>query len=120
MPKFLYTVILLACGLWYWFYGIITQTSPDSTTQIVKFLVVTGFALTFTLSIPIYFLIRRKNPEFSNIRFQYRKALKWAGVISSGVIAYLALRAFDVATIINTLLLLVFYAMILLQLRGRR
>ncbi len=77
-------------------------------------------ALMTTLSLPIYFYFHAKAPTFSNLRFLYRKSIKWSTYLAFGVVLYMGLRAFDLDNIVNVSLFLIMYVLMYLQLRSKR
>jgi len=125
MPKFLYTIIFLMVTFWtllvrHWF---LVDPLPDGITDsnaILIFLLLLFLALITTLSVPIYYFFHKKAPTFSNLRFLYRKSLKWSTFFSFGIVLFLGLRAFNLDTIINIFLFLVTYVLMFLQLRSSR
>jgi hypothetical protein len=120
MPKFLYTVILAAVGLWVLVGSTMINTRPDSTGRILYFLLLVCLAVTLSVSIPVYLYFFKKAPTFTNLRFLYRKGIKWGLYVGSLTAMFLGLRAFNLATTLNLALLAIFYVMIFLQFRGQR
>lgn len=125
MPKFLYTIVFLAAIFWtllvrQFFFVDPFIESALNVDAVLIFILLLFLALNTTLSLPIYFFFHIKAPTFSNLRFLYRKALKWSTFLSFGVCFYLGLRVFDLDTIINVFLFLVTYVLIFLQLRSSR
>ena len=120
MPKFLYTVFLATILSCIYVWNILVNTKPESTTQIVMFLITLGLAVGLVLSIIIYFLLLNRSPNFTNLKYLYRKSLKIGLVISSGVTLYLGLRAASLDNILNTILLVGIYIVILSNLFRRR
>jgi len=125
MPKFLYTILFLMITFWtllmkHWF---LVDPIPEGKTDVnavLIFLLLLFLALITTLSIPIYYFFHKKAPTFSNLRYLYRKSLKWSTFFSFGVVLYMGLRAFNLDTAINTFLFLVMYILMFLQLRSSR
>lgn len=120
MPKFLYTILILSVLLWWGLIKIFTTKAPDSPQIILVSVGLLFLALTLTFSIPIYFYFYKKVPNFTNLKFVYRKSFRWSGVFSLFITGVLALRAFNLATPINLTLFLILCAMIVLYLRGKR
>jgi hypothetical protein len=120
MPKFIYTIIVLTLLSWLGFYRYISTTEPESLFRIITFLLIAFIALTLTISLPIYFYQHAKVPAFSNLKFLYRRGLKWSAYFSFGIVFLAALWIFDLANIINVALFIILYVLIFTQLRGRR
>jgi hypothetical protein len=120
MPKFIYTVTLLGSLFWWILIKILTTQPPNSTRIILLFLVLLLFTISLTLSLPIFFYLRKKSPDFTNIRFMYRKAFKMSWVYSFFLVGFLGLRAFDLASPFNITLFLILCVMIVLQRRKIR
>lgn len=120
MPKFLYTIIALAIISWVYWVNLLTQSAPDSRVKIVQFLISLGIALSFTLSLAVFVILIKKSPNFTNMKYLYRKSLKISVTIASGIILYLGLRAYSLANILNTLLLLGIYVIVLSNTLRRR
>ncbi|MFC1756218.1 hypothetical protein ACFLZK_02385 [Patescibacteria group bacterium] len=125
MPKFLYTILFLMVTFWtllvrHWF---LVDPLPDGARDInaiLIFLLLLFLALITTLSLPIYYFFHKQAPTFSNLRFLYRKSLKWSTFFSFGFVLYLGLRAFNLDTTINIFLFLVMYVLMFLQMRSTR
>lgn len=120
MPKFIYTILFIVFGLWYWVFSYVSSESPDTYTRILMFLVLVFVALALTLSIPLYYYLHKKASTFSNLRFLFRKAVKWGFYFSFGIVFFLGLRAFYLDTFINVVLFLIMYVLVLLQLTSKR
>ena len=101
MPKFLYTVLVFAALLWWALLRILVDRAPDNTWVILLFLIVLFITLTLTLSLPFYIFFHRKAPEFANLRFLYRKSLKWSSLTGFLITGVLGLRAFNLGTLLN-------------------
>ena len=125
MPKFLYTIILLAIifgtllARQIFLVNPLPEGNMDVNATLIFFLLLFLTANTL-LSLPIYFILHARAPTFSNLRFLYRKALRWSTFLSFGAVFYLGLVAFKLNTIINVFLFLVMYVLIFLQLRSSR
>jgi len=120
MPKFLYTIIFLSTLFWVLFARNAYVTQPDSLDTILIFLLLLFLALLSTLSLPIYFYFHAKAPTFSNLRFLYRKSIKWSTYLAFGVVLYMGLRAFSLDNIVNIALFLIMYVLAFLQMRSTR
>jgi hypothetical protein len=120
MPKFLYTIIVLSTVFWALFVRHVYYTEPDSLERVLIFLLLLFLALMSTLSLPIYFYFHAKAPTFSNLRFLYRKSIKWSTYIALGVVFYLGLDAFNLDNIVNVTLFLIVYILAFLQMRTKR
>ena len=120
MPRFLYTIVLAAVGFWILVGNVLLNTRPDSTAKILYFLLLFFAATALTTSIPAYFLFLKKAPNFTNLRFLYRKAIKWGVFVGSLISIFLGLRAFGLGSTLNLALLLILYVMIFLQFRKSR
>lgn len=126
MPSFLYTIFILVGGLWFWFYYYLTNNSPVDfdnkllIKNVIFMLVLLFLALSVTFSVPVYFYLHKKAPTFTNLRFLYRKSLKWGGFFGFGIAFLLGLRVFELDNIINVALFLFLYFLIFSQLRSKR
>lgn len=120
MPKFLYTIILGTIISGVYFANLLLNTSPESTSRIFLFLAVLGIFLTLLLSLIFYFVLKNESPNFSNLRYIYRKAFKIGVILSSGIVLYLGLKAFELATVLNVILLISIYAIFLSNILRRR
>lgn len=119
MPKFLYTVIFLNIISWgTWAYRLI-NTKPDSTFNILIFLATFFTSLSLTLSLPIYLYFHKKAPNFTNVRFLYRKSLKWSLFFSSGILLLLTLKAFGVMNTLNAGLLIIIYITVFMHFKKK-
>lgn len=120
MPKFIYTIILLSLLSWLELYHYISHTAPDTLYKIVFFLFILFVALALTFSLPIYLIFHVRVPSFSNLKYLYRRSLKWALFLSFGVSFSAALWIFNLANLVNLALFVILYALVFMQLRGRR
>lgn len=94
MPNFMYTIIFLSGLGWFGLYKILISKTPETNFNIILFLGAFFFAVSFTLSIPIYFILINKFNRFVNTKKVYRRALKWGLVISFLITTILTIRAF--------------------------
>jgi hypothetical protein len=120
MPKFFYSVILmliLTCGELVF---LVLKGSPDTYPSIFMFLFTLFVALGFLLSIPFYFLLKRKTPEFTNVNLLYRKGLKYGMFVAFGLIGLAFLRAFRILSLLNIGLFMLLYLGIFYQLKSKR
>ena len=120
MPGFLYTVILadlISWGLFTWF---IIYVKPDSTRNIIFFLLLFLICLSLLVSIPLYFCFQKKARSFKDERKIYRKSLKWSLFNSLVITSFLALRAFKLFNLINVVLLGIFFISLLIYIKNRR
>ncbi len=102
MPSFLWTIVFFCIFLWSCFGYILVWLAPTSFSTIIGFLGVFFLATSFTLSLPLFFLIRAKSYHaVTNTRTIYRRALAWGGFGSFGVTGLFTLRAFDIFNILN-------------------
>lgn len=121
MPGFMYTIILFSSVMWYITFSYLRSNDPeDGFLTVLIFLILFLVTLTATLSIPAYFIVQSKAPNFSNLRFMFRKGLRWAFYLSFGITFYLGMAAFKLNNIINTVLFLLLYILTFFQLRTRR
>lgn len=120
MPTFMYTVIFASIMLWAFLYRFMGTVAPDGFSNIFTFLALLFLAVSLTLSMPIYFYLQAKAPTFSNLRYLYRKSLRWSMFLALGPVFYLGLRAFNLDNLINTILYFVLYLLVFLQLRTKR
>ena len=109
VPKFLYTIIGITILFWYLWIKKLLDSKPNSQLNIATFLIILFVALALTLSLILYFYFHKKAKNFSNLRFLYRKGLKWGTFFSFGIVGYLAMRAFNIDTLLNTGLFLTLY-----------
>jgi len=117
MPKFLYTIIVLALILWIWCIRVLSTVPPDSLTNILQFLISFFMALALTLSIPAYFFFYKKAPTFTNLKQLYRRSLKWSVFLAFGFTAVVGLKAFGSLTPLNLLLFVILYYAMFAQLK---
>ncbi|MFC1622094.1 hypothetical protein ACFL13_01780 [Patescibacteria group bacterium] len=120
MPKFLYTILFLAFISWYAFISYTLGYSPDGLFRILTFLLLIFLSLSLTFSIPFYYLFHKRAPTFTNLKFLYRKGLRWGGFLSFGIVAILGFRAFDLFNPVNLGLFVLLYFLVFLQIKGKR
>lgn len=120
MPKFLYTIIFLSLLFWGLFVRHVYNTPPTSLDAVLIFHMLLFLALMLTLSLPIYFYFHLRAPTFSNLRFIYRKSIKWSTYIAFGAVSFLILRAFGLDNIVNLSLFAIMYVLAFLQMRTKR
>lgn len=120
MPKFLYTIIVLSILFWALFGRHVYLTEPNTLDNVLIFHLLLFLALMLTLSLPIYFYFHAKAPTFSNLRFLYRKSIKWSTYLAFGVVVFMILRAFRLDNIVNISLFLIMYVLAFLQMRSTR
>ena len=113
MPKFIYTILIIDAVVW----GIVAKfmfgSKPDSAVNFSVFLILFLVALTLTFSMPIYFYLYRKSPTFTNLRFIFRKSLKYGFYIGLCVCLILVLKFLHILTVLNAVLFLVLYFSVL-------
>lgn len=105
----MYTVLLATTFLWYGIYRVLTQQTPESTSIVLLFLGLLFFAIILTLSIPLYFILLKKAPRFTELREIYRKSIKISGYISLGIIILLGLNILELLNIITLALFTMLY-----------
>lgn len=120
MHKFIYTILIICLALWGLFAYILFNVSPESFQGILVFIIVLMFAMSFTFSVPIYIFYYKRAPTFSNLRYLYRKSLKWGLFLGAGICGYLLLRILKVDTLVNVGLLVLLVVSIGSFLKGRR
>lgn len=86
MPKFLYTIIVLALLLWYLLVVFMDSNAPDSYSKILFALGVFMAAFSLTLSM-VFFHIKSKKRPLQDKRKAYRDSLK-LGVLVSGFVTF--------------------------------
>uniref|UniRef100_A0A7C4XML3 Uncharacterized protein n=1 Tax=candidate division WWE3 bacterium TaxID=2053526 RepID=A0A7C4XML3_UNCKA len=118
-PRFLIPIALLDLYACHQIYTILNQ-EPSAISQVYWLLFWIFLAFSITLALPIFFNLRKKTPPIPNERPIFRRALKIASLITLGPILYLALRAANLASLINTGLLATLYVMILFRLRHQQ
>lgn len=89
-------------------------------TSIFLFILSFFIAFGFTLSIPTYLFMKKKNPDFVAENIIYRKASKYALFISFGIAGLMFLRAFKIMSLLNGGLFLLLYVGIFYQLKSKR
>ena len=120
MPGFLYTVIfayLISWGLFTWF---IITVKPDSTKNIIFFLLLLIICLSLLISVPFYFYFQNSTRGFKDERKVYRKSLKWSFFNVLLITSVLALRAFKLFSLINIILLGIFFITLVIYIKNRR
>ena len=120
MPKFMTSIIVVSTLLWTFLIYLVVGTLPNSYSTIFLFLGVLFFATGFTLSIPFYFIYRKKLPNFTNTKLLYRKSLKWGTFIGFGVVGTAFLKALNLINPLNVGLFFLLYAGIFFQTKGKR
>ncbi len=113
MPKFIYTILIIDVAVWGIIAKFIFGSKPDTIVNIIIFLSLLLVALTLTFSMPIYFYFYRKSPTFTNLRFIFRKSLKYGFYIGLCVCLILVLKFLHVLTVLNAVLFLVLYFSVL-------
>jgi hypothetical protein len=119
MPKFLYTVLIAAVVSWGLFINQFLNTSTEGVGDVALFLVNLFISLSFTFSIILYFFFYKKAPSFTNLKFVYRKSLKWSLYFYYGILVLIFLKATTLLNIINLILFLVLYYFLFKILRRR-
>lgn len=117
MPKFFYTVTVIALALWAIVYRIMTTKAPNNTATILGFLLIFFFALSITVSLPIYYMLHRKAPRFTQLRDLYRKALKVGIYVGFGSVLFLVLNMWSLVNVITLILFISLYIMGFLSLK---
>ncbi|OGC57276.1 hypothetical protein A3H26_03130 [candidate division WWE3 bacterium RIFCSPLOWO2_12_FULL_36_10] len=120
MPGFLYTVIfadLISWGLLTWF---IISVKPDSTRNIIFFLLLLLVCLSLLISVPLYFRFQKYIHGFKDEKKVYRKSLKWSFFNVLLITSVLALRAFKLFSLINIFLLGIFFITLVIYIKNRR
>ncbi|MFA6981511.1 MAG: hypothetical protein WC243_00580 [Patescibacteria group bacterium] len=115
MPPFLFTVILIALALWGGLVKYLFSTAPSGIGSIIIPLALLLFAVSFTLSIPMYFHLNKKSKNLLKHRQIFRKSLKIGFIIGIGITMFLALNAFELLTALNVALFTIPYLLILWQ-----
>ena len=109
MPKFLYTVVFftfVSLGVLIYFLGWVSDTSYLNVAIVLLCLFI---FLSFLGSIPIFYVISRKDnlePEQKNV---YRKALRTSAFFALGFTAILFFRGFKLFNLLNISLFSLFY-----------
>ena len=120
MPGFLYTIIvadLISWGLFTWFISVV---KPDSTRNVILFLSLLLICLSLFVSIPTYFYFQKTIHGFKEDRKIYRKSLKWSFFNSFLIVAFLSLKAFELFSLVNVVLLGIFFISLLIYIKNRR
>lgn len=120
MPKFLVTILVFTSVLWVTLVYLLLNTQPSTYTSIFLFIIILFLTLSFTLSIPIYFFLKKRFPRFKEIKLLYRKGLKWGMFISFGIVGTLFLKALNLLNLLNFGLFLLLYAGLLWQTIGKK
>jgi hypothetical protein len=120
MPKFLYSIVFFLGVSWLATLGMFLFLNPGSYTHIFLFLLGLFFALSFTLSLPIYAVLKRRKPDFTNFKLLYKKAIKAGTFIAFGIVGVLFMRAFKLVNLLNLGLFLLLYFGIFYQIRSKK
>lgn len=120
MPKFLYSIYVITLFMWSILAFLLFNTSPNNYPSIFIFLFVLYGALGFTLSLPFYYFLTFKFPNFTNPNILYKRALKWGLYISSGVAIFLLLKSLDLLNLLNGGLFILLYIGFFFQLKGKK
>lgn len=120
MPKFFYSVIILLVVSWGFVFYLVGKVDPSSYIPIFIFIAALYISMSLTLSVPIYFLLKRKKPSFLSENLLYRKSLKYGSFISFGISGIAFLRAFKIVSLLNAGLFMLLYLGIFYQLKGKR
>jgi len=105
---------------WALFAKHVFYVEPNSLDAILIFHLLLFLALMSTLSLPFYFYFHVRAPTFSNLRFLYRKSIKWSTYLAFGIVSFMILRAFNLDNIVNITLFLIMYVLAFLQMRTKR
>ncbi len=120
MPLFLWTILFLCVVLWSIFGYILVWLAPTSFSTIIGFLGILFLAISSTLSLPLFFVIKSKSYHgVTNTRVIYRRALAWGGFGAFGITGLFTLRAFDIFNILNGTLFLLLYVGIYFYLKDK-
>lgn len=120
MPRFLITVILGALFWWGIIVFLVLNTIPTSYLLILVFIVALHISLGLTLSLPLFFVIKRKAPEFIKDSDLYKSAFKIGMFISFGVSVIFLLKALDLINIFNFGLFCILYVLLFFQIKGKK
>lgn len=119
MQGFIYTIIISTIISWIYVYKTLNTLAPDNTGNIIYVLLLMLTSLSLTSSIILYFYNIKKTHEIINKRRLYRQAFKTGFKYSLLITGYFALRSFQIANALNTILYVVLCAMIILNI-GKR
>jgi hypothetical protein len=120
MPKFFYSVIFAVLLSWGFIAYLVLVVPAGSYTAILLFITVLFVALSLSLSIPIYFYLKKKNPDFLNKNLLYRRSFKYSAFIAFGISGIAFLRAFKIISLLNMGLFMLLYVGIFYQLKSKR
>jgi len=120
MPKFLYTIIFLSLLSWGIVFYIVGVVNPSSYLPIFMFIFCLFIALSFTLSLLFFSILKKKKPDFLKDNVLYKKSFKYAAYISFGISGVALLRAFKIINLLNLGLFMLLYIGIFYQLKGKR
>lgn len=113
MPKFIYTILIFDVAVWGIIVKFVFDNKPDLIANVSLFLILLLIALSLTFSIPIYFYFYKKSPTFTNLRFIFRKSLKYGFYIGLCVCLLFVLKFLHVLTVLNAFLFVVLYFTVL-------
>lgn len=119
MPKFIYTIAISTVVSWYGIYIFIKNNEPDGVITIAVFLLLLFSSLLLFLSIPFYYFFHSRAPSFSNLRYLYRKSVKWASFLSFSTVFMLGLKMFGLASWINTILFIIIMIIVYLRFNSK-
>jgi predicted membrane channel-forming protein YqfA (hemolysin III family) len=120
MPKFFYSIILVLILAWGFLVSLVLKGSPDTYSSIFLFIFTLFIAVGFSVSIPIYLVMKKRNPQLANTTPLYRRGLKYAMYISFGIAGIAFLRAFRILSLLNIGLFMLLYLGIFYQLKSKR
>ena len=120
MPKFIYTILFADLVFWFFWIRALVTTKPDISSNILVFLLLLFSALGLGLSLVFYFIFFKRAPTFTNLKYLYRRALKYGMFMSSGVVILMGLKAFGVLTPINLGLYVLLFYLVFNKLRHKR
>ena len=120
MPRFLYSVIFVTLLLWGTIIYMIFNIPPASIILICLFLVLMFFGFSTLVSFPIYFTFVKKTKHNPEYRTLYRKSFRWGLLIGFGLACLLFLKVFNLINLVTIALFLLFYSVLLYQMRYNR
>ena len=120
MPKFMWSIIVYTALAWVFAAIMVLVIPPVSYIQIVGFLVILYVGINGLLSIPFYFIYRKRLPNFMDQKVLFKMSSKWPAFISFGIVGILFLKAFNLINLLNTGLFALLYVGIFFQIKGRK
>lgn len=101
MPKFFYTVIVVALMAWTWLFILGSEIVPDSGAHVLVFMFSLFIAIGITLTCGMFMYFNYRASLFMNRHILFRKSLKYGYFMGFFITGILTLRVFELATPLN-------------------